>query len=292
MAKFAAQYLFDDEMRIVLCCFMAALLVLFSCQKKNSLVEGPAKTAIGLDSLKGDSISEDDSLKQTAPIPKSADEYFNDFIYSFTTNTKYQFSRVVFPLPCIEYGKATYLKKSQWKFTKLHTRDAIYTVFFDKKSSLDLEKDKNIVDVKIEYFKMKQRQVHRYDFKKIADRWMLVQIEDFALRDYKDHSFIEFYQKFASDTIFQMNHVKSPLSIRVVDPDDEFEKMEGVLEPEQWPSFRPELPVNEFTNIDYGQTLKFHNRRIVAIEGSSNGFLCLLYFEKVHGQWLLYRFEN
>ena len=86
--------------------------------------------------------------------------------------------------------------------------------------------------------------------------------------------------------------MKSPLSIRVVDPDDEFEKMDGVLDAEQWPSFRPELPVNEFTNIDYGQTLKFRNRRIVAIEGSSNGFLSLLYFEKVKGQWFLYRFEN
>lgn len=271
---------------------MAAVLVLFSCQKKNSLAEGPAKTTIGLDSLTQDSVSKDDSLTQAAPIPKAADEYFNDFIYSFTTNIKYQFSRVTFPLPCIKYGKTSYLKQSQWQFTKLHTRDAIYTVFFDKKSSLDLEKDKDIVDVKIEYFKMKQHQVRRYDFKKVAARWMLVQIEDFALRDYKDYPFIEFYQKFASDTVFQMNHVKSPLSIRVVEPDDEFEKMDGVLDAEQWPSFRPELPVNEFTNIDYGQSLKFRDRRIVAIEGNSNGFLSLLYFKKVHGQWLLCRFEN
>src|SRR5574344_343963 len=278
-------------MRIILFCLVAVVLVLFSCQNKNTVTEKPAETAAAEDSMMQDSIS-DDSLKQSAPIPKAADEYFNDFIYSFTTNRKYQFSRVLFPLTCTEYGKTTYLKSSQWKFTKLHTKDAIYTVFFDKKSSLELEKDKNIAEVKIEYFKMPQRQVRRYQFKKTADRWMLVQIEDFSLRDYKDHEFIEFYQRFASDTMFQMNHVKSPLSIRVIDPDDEFEKMDGVLDAEQWPSFRPELPVNGFTNIDYGQTLKFRNRRIVALEGSSNGFLSLLYFEKENGQWFLYRFEN
>lgn len=266
--------------------------IVTSCQKKNNAVaEASANEEVRQDSIRADSMKED-SLEQAVPVPKAADEYFNDFIYSFTTNVRYQFNRIAFPLPCRRNKDSLFLKKSQWKFTRLHTKNAVYTVFFDNKSSLALEKERDVSNVKIEFFKMPKRSVRRYVFKKVQERWMLTRIEDFPLHEYTDYKFIEFYQRFASDTVYQMEHIKPVLSIKVVDPEDEFEKLEGVIDAEQWTAFRPELPANVFTNIDYGQTLKFRHRRVVAIEGSSNGFLCLLYFVKEKGQWLLYKFEN
>ena len=103
-------------------------------------------------------------------------------------------------------------------------------------------------------------EVRTYGFNKIAGQWKMTRIEDNPLSKYGDCAFIDFYQQFATDSAFQMAHVKPMLSILMESPEDEFEKIDGVIEAEQWPSFCPELPADVFTNIDYGQSMSLGNR--------------------------------
>ena len=236
-----------------------------------------------------DSVVTEESVTE---VPKAADEYFNDFIYSFTNNKAYQLSRIVFPLPCIRNGKTTYLQKKQWRFSRFHMKYPVYTLFFDKRSSLNLEKSKRITSVKMEQFNMAEEKVRTCSFNKVANQWKMTRIEDNPLSKYGDCVFIEFYQQFATDSAFQLAHVKPMLSILMESPEDEFEKIDGVIEAEQWPAFCPELPADVFTNIDYGQSKNLGNHRIVVLEGSSNGYISLLFFEKEDGEWMLQRFEN
>ena len=224
-------------------------------------------------------------------VPKAADEFFSDFIYSFTTNKAFQFSRVKFPLTCINGAARSRLTSKQWRFTRLYAKDQTYTVVFDNKASMKLEKSRNVDSVVIERFDMNRKMVSGYVFRKPEGRWMLTETDNYPLTKYKDHDFMTFYQRFATDTTFQQKHVAPSVSFLTSDPEDEFETMSGEFDNEQWPSFRPDLPSGILTNIDYGQSLRLRNRRVLAIEGSSSGFLCLLFFKKISGAWVLYRLE-
>ncbi|MBP3775030.1 MAG: DUF4348 domain-containing protein [Bacteroidaceae bacterium] len=251
----------------------------------------PAADSI-MDTL--DTVSEAvvDTIPETPLASRSADEYFNDFIYSFTTNRRFQMSRVAFPLPVERYGKSQQIDSRQWKFNRMHTRDSVYTVFFDHESSLELENSRQVDEVRIEWFYMKASRVEEYHFSRRADSWKLRGLREYGLQDYHDCDFIRFYQRFATDEEFQMEHLADDIAFTLSDPEEDFEYLEGTIEPEQWPSFRPELPCDVFTNIDYGQSMKFRNRRVVALEGSSNGFLSLLFFRRSGGKWILYKFKS
>ena len=245
---------------------------------------------VPVDTMAQDSI---DSLAANQPIPKAADEYFNDFIYSFTSNRKYQLTRVRFPLPVQRGSQTTFIQRAQWHFTRLHFKEAVYTVFFDNKRSLDLEKSKTLKQVSIQWFHMKRGETESYLFHRGDDgQWRLEQIKYSSIDDYADAAFIKFYQRFASDEAFQRKHLAGEISFKTPDPEDEFEDMTGTIAPSQWRSFRPELLHDDFTNIDYGQSLKYGGQRIVALEGSSNGFLSLLFFRHTKQGWQLYRLEN
>ena len=269
------------------------LALTFSCNRKCTPTASPAQatdtTGDSTEALSPDTAA---AVEPATAIPKSADEYFNDFIYSFTTDKAYQLNRIVFPLPCVKDGKVSLLEKSQWHFSRLHMKHPVYTLFFDKRASLNLEKSKDITEVKMEYFYMDREKMRTYFFNKSDDEWKMTRIEDKPLHQYKDYEFIEFYQQFATDSLFQIDHIKPTLSIRMENPEDEFEDIDGVLDAEQWPAFCPELPSDIFTNIDYGQSRRMGKRRIVVLEGSSNGYMSLLFFIKEDGEWMLERFEN
>ena len=270
------------------------MLMLFSACKRTGSSGSDGKN--DLDSMGTDSALVVDTMVSVEVedtfVPKSADEYFNDFIYSFTSNRKYQYSRIVFPLPCNKFGKKTYLERKQWNFSKMHNKNAIYTVFFDKEKSLDLEKSQKVDKVFIEWFFVKKGYVQDFFFSRVDGIWKLRQISEYGLNQYADKDFVLFYQQFASDSLFQAAHLSEEINVSVPDPDDDFETMTGTIESEQWPFFRPELPKDVFTNIRYGQTLSDKKHRVVAIEGSSNGFLTLLFFKKVGNEWRLYKLKG
>ena len=87
-------------------------LLVVSCQSGGrSASDGLVQSDSGVPDTMLQDVVPTDTMVAEAVVPKNADEYFNDFIYSFTTNRRYQFSRVVFPLPYYSDGSKTFMQR-------------------------------------------------------------------------------------------------------------------------------------------------------------------------------------
>lgn len=277
---------------IFLTCWLLVALVGCNESSKLSVPEGAGNDTVA--ALK--KLSPQDSLEaliEKEPVSARADGFFNDFIYTFMTNRRFQTERIAFPLPCYDGkdGKAL-LKKEDWKYSRLYLNLDFLTVFLDDKSSFRLMKSGDLNEVTLEWFDMPRDLVRDYCFKRRDGRWMMTEIRKFPVDNHRDADFINFYQHFATDSVFQMAHLAPTIHFVTEDTDEEFEEISGMLDADQWPAFRPELPANVFTNIDYGQTDKMGEHRVVLIQGISDSFLNVLYFRRSDNGWTLYRYEN
>ncbi|MCF0159600.1 MAG: DUF4348 domain-containing protein, partial [Bacteroidaceae bacterium] len=83
------------------------------------------------------------------------------------------------------------------------------------------------------------------------------------------------------------------LKFITIDPDDDFSIIETTLELELWFAFRPQLPENELTNVNYGQTYSAESTsKTLCFHGCQNGISNILSFEKQDGEWMLMSFED
>ncbi len=106
-------------------------------------------------------------------------------------------------------------------------------------------------------------------------------------------SFLEFYQRFSTDSAFQVKSMADEVEFTAPDPEDDFSTITGVIVPQQWPDFRPGLiPRGVIYNILYGQKYKQSSRKILVIRGIANGFEVELDFKRVGGKWKLVKFNS
>jgi len=125
-------------------------------------------------------------------------------------------------------------------------------------------------------------------------QWHLLNFEKEETSATPYASFAEFYAKFASDSIFQRESIHFPLHVIAEAQGDVDEGGESHLSPEEWFEFRKEMPMPEgvMTNINYGQPSISQNRKILLVEGMSNGLYVKYKFDRTNGQWHLYEIEN
>ena len=71
------------------------------------------------------------------------------------------------------------------------------------------------------------------------------------------------------------------------DPDDDFVQMEGLITPDTWPAFAPQLPQKMIYNIVYGQPRKERDTKVFVLRGIANGLEMELRFKRVNNRWLL-----
>ena len=71
------------------------------------------------------------------------------------------------------------------------------------------------------------------------------------------------------------------------DPDDCFNVMEGIITPDTWEAFAPQLPSKVLYNIIYGQPEPVGNEIILILRGIANGQEMELRFKRVNNRWLL-----
>ena len=89
---------------------------------------------------------------------------------------------------------------------------------------------------------------------------------------------------FATDSLFQSQRVCEPLAFVTTDPDDDFSILETTLDLNQWFAFKPGLPADRLSNINYGQRNDDDSpTKILALKGIGNGFSNILYFRRKAG---------
>ncbi|WP_337950061.1 DUF4348 domain-containing protein [Prevotella sp.] len=273
---------------VVFTCMIMTMWTTTGCTEK--------KTA-GTDSIDADSTDTTaaDTLEQLIteqPMPKAADELFDDFIFNFAANKKLQMKRILFPLKVINGKTEKTLEKGQWKMEHFFMNQGYYTLIFDNHRQMKIVKDTSINHVVVEKIYLKRKKVKQYIFNRINGQWMLVEVNTGAMYQNNNASFLNFYQKFATDSTFQMQHLNVPIHFSGPDPDDDFSTMSGDIEPETWPAFAPELPANFIYNIIYGQSYTQSNKKILVMRGIANGMEMQLTFVRKGKAWKLTRLSE
>lgn len=228
-----------------------------------------------------------DEIISEQPMPKAADELFDDFIFNFAANRKLQMARVKFPLKIVDGEKVASLGKKQWKMEHFFMEQGYYTLIFDNMKQMDVVKDTSINNVVVEKVYLTKEKVEKYMFERLNGRWFLTSIRTNDMVHNTNASFLAFYQKFASDPEFQLESLNNPVMFTGPDPDDDFSTMTGEIAPETWPAFAPELPSGFIYNIMYGQKYREGNQKIFVMRGIANGMEMQLTFKRMDGDWKL-----
>ena len=274
----------------VLLLFLALLSLGFSTIGCSNKKPSPVDSVLtGHDSLTDtSSVDTMESIIAETPMPKAADELFDDFIFNFAANRSLQRKRIHFPLDVYKNGKKDHqIQRANWKMEHFFMHQDFYTLIFDSRKQMNLVKDTSVSHVVIEKIFFKLKTVEQYLFNRINGQWMLTSINYKPMYQNQNASFLKFYREFVVDSAFQIRSVNDPLSFTGPDPDDDFSTMTGTLAPEQWPMFAPSLPHDMIYNIIYGQKYTESNQKIFVIRGIATGLETELTFRRVGGQWKL-----
>ena len=282
--------------KLVFFAIMAVVLVAIgstttSCKDKKSVAD-----SIRIDSLQVDTTARDtlESIIEEQPMPKAADELFDDFVFNFAANRKLQLTRIKFPLDVYQNDKVVKrIEKKDWRMEHFFMKQGYYTLIFDNVKQMDLVKDTTIDHVVIEKITFKNKSVKQYLFNRINGQWTLTSMGLKHISETTNASFLQFYQRFASDSAFQVQSLNDLVEFTAPDPDDDFSSITGSITPEQWPSFKPWLiPGGEIYNIIYGQKYTESNRKLFVIRGVANGMETEMNFKVVKGKWKLMKFNS
>lgn len=269
---------------------LSSLLMMVGFSTSGCSDKKPTTDSVAVDTLGADTVARDssDELIAETPMPKAADELFDDFVFNFAANRKLQFNRIHFPLPVYRDGKITAkLEKKQWSMEHFFMRQDYYTLIFDNAKQMELVKDTTIDHVVVEKVYLKSGSVKQYLFNRINGQWMMTSINYKPMYQNLNASFLKFYRQFATDTAFQYRHLHNPVMFTGPDPDDDFSSMTGEIAPETWPAFAPQLPGNMIYNILYGQKYAESTQKIFVMRGIANGLELELTFRKQGGKWML-----
>ena len=161
-------------MKRYLWAFFCPLLFLACGGNKTANIEEaiPADTIVVADSSAIDSLEED--LFANIPMPKAADELFNDFIYNFAANKKLQMERILFPLKKVNCDKVETIEKSQWTMDRYFIRQQFYTVLFDSEKQMEIVKDTSVNHAVVEFIYFNTGAVVQHVFDRLRGTWMLM----------------------------------------------------------------------------------------------------------------------
>lgn len=276
--------LFFGFLLFVVCCM--ACFTSTSCSDKKSVADSLMLDSLAIDSQATDTL---ERVISEEPMPKAADELFDDFLFNFMARKDIQYSRIVFPLHVEEGGKTTIIEKRQWKRERFFQNQDFYTLLFDNQKQVELQKDTAVNHAVVEKIYLDKRYVKQYIFNRKNGQWMMTSIKNSSFSGTPNASFLDFYSKFVSDSTFQIASIADELYFSGPDPDDDFANIEGILLPEQFPSFAPPMPKGMIYNIIYGEPKYGSNTKIFLIEGIANGIQQELIFKRINGCWKLYK---
>jgi hypothetical protein len=166
-------------------------------------------------------------------------------------------------------------------------RQGYYTLFFDNDQQMQLMRDTSINEAIVEKIQLRKNLVKDYVFNRIRGAWMLREIRETTIAENINSSFLSFYQRFVTDSAYQIKSLSPMVTFVGPDPDDDFSTMEGVITPDTWEAFAPKLPSKVIYNIIYGSPQTAGNSKIFILRGIANGLEMELRFKKTGGRWLL-----
>ena len=265
------------------------VLILTGC--KDLKPQNADDSVLEEDSLEvADSLTEEESMDELIseePMPVSAEELFDDFLFNFASNKRLQMERVKFPIIVSSEAKADTLEKNDWQMEHFFMHHGEYTLIFDSEAQMEAVKDTSVNHAIVEKIFMDQGFVCQYQFDRKNGRWMLDRMNKQTMSHNPNASFLSFYRRFATDSVFRQQSLAQEIAFSGPDPDNDFDQMEGVITPDFWEAFAPELPHGTIYNIVYGHPHSHSNTKIFVLRGIANGLEVEMTFHREHNQWRL-----
>lgn len=221
------------------------------------------------------------------PLPVTVDELFDDFIFNFASNRQLQMERIQFPLIINSGEKTDTVERDEWQMERFFMNQGEYTLLFDSQEQMEQVKDTTLNDVIVEKIFLEDEYIRQYMFSRHEGKWMLCEVHNQTLPRNPNASFIDFYHHFVTDSVFQRESLSNEIDFVGPDPDDDFAQMEGVITPDFWDAFAPDLPQRMLFNVVYGRQDSTGNEKIFVLRGISNGQELELTFHRSHGRWML-----
>ena len=267
--------------------FSVVILLFSACQGNKTGSSEVEETADSTQQTDTVAASLEEEIAEDASVPKAADELFDDFIFNFAANRTLQSSRIKFPLLVKRGDEVSYLKKGEWQMEYFFMKQDFYTLLFDSEKEMEAVKETNIEHAVVEKIYLHGKTVKQYIFDRVNGLWMLQQVVHMPLSESRNASFLEFYEQFAASPEYQSKHLMDNVKFVGPDPDDDFSQMEGVITPDTWEAFAPELPSGMIYNIVYGAPQKETGRKVFVLRGIANGMEIELTFKHDGGKWKL-----
>ena len=279
-------------MKINLVVFCLAVFLFVSCKDKPvapaPVVEEAVEETTESEAEDLDEEEQLDELIAEEPMPVTVDELFDDFIFNFASNKRLQMERIEFPLVINSGAKKDTVQRDDWKMEHFFMHQGEYTLMFDSQEQMEHVKDTTLHQAIVEKIFLEDDFIRQYIFNRRADgRWMLSEVRNQTLPRNPNASFIDFYHRFVTDTTFQHESLSSEIEFMGPDPEDDFSQMEGVITPEFWDAFAPDLPQRMLFNVVYGRQDSAANEKIFVLRGIANGLEMELTFRRDNGQWRL-----
>ncbi len=227
-------------------------------------------------------------------LPETADELFNDFFFNFASDSKFQNERIKFPLKSHNGNETMMLSREDWNRFNRFSSQEYYAIIYEREQEMELQKDTSVNAVSIEWIYLHDECIERFNFRRTAGKWMLTDIENEVMTQTPNGNFLKFYTEFANDSISLHKVINFPLKFTSCPEDETEDTTEEYLSEDEWLTAKDELPIPRdiIVNIDYGQSSISLNRKVLLIEGLSNGLFVKFKFDKKNGQWRLIEIEN
>ena len=162
-----------------------------------------------------------------------------------------------------------------------------YTLLFDNQEQMELMKDTALNNVIVEKIFLEDEFIRQYIFNRNKGKWMLCEVRNQTLPRNPNASFIGFYHRFVTDSVFQRESLSEEIAFVGPDPEDDFAQMEGVITPDFWDAFAPELPQRMLFNVVYGPQDSTASEKIFVLRGIANGQELELTFHRDSDGWRL-----
>ena len=225
--------------------------------------------------------------------PVAVDELFDDFLYSFIDDARFQGQRIVYPLLCKEGGDEEKLDRQEWVQYDHFKNQELLSVIYEREQDFALAKDTSMQSVAVEWIGLKHDVVENYHFNRIEGKWMLTEIEKKRRSDIPNGDFLDFYARFVSDSLFQRESLAESVKVILTSDDGEEEPQEEHVNADEWFEMRESipLPTETIVNVNYGQASISQNRKILLLQGLSNGMQMKFKFNKHGENWKLQEIE-
>jgi hypothetical protein len=271
---------------VVALAVMTMLIGTGCTDKKEAKSDTLAVITDTIDTTSVDSLEE---IIAETPMPKAADELFDDFFFNFASNKQLQRNRIVFPLTVKTGEESHQVQRQEWKMEKFFRTQGYFTLIFDNTKQMKLVKDTSINKVTVEKIRLGNGTVEQFQFERKNGQWVLAEIDNISYANTGNASFLTFLDKFLSDESSQQQSIENPLPYYGPDPQGEEENkcVNTEIAASEWRDFLPELPTEVLYNIDYGQTNASSNQKILMFKGIANGLETQLVFKKNGNDWRL-----